>query len=335
MTHEARTIPGRPRRALEPAPLHPPGAPRRASGVRMLVVHALILATTAGAVIAIVFLWANSLLFSPDNWQSTSTKLLDNATVRRATATYVVDQLFANVDVEALIKSGLPKSLAPVAQPTARAIQDAAVPSVDGALATPSVQSLWADANLRADQALVAIVNGKPVGPVRANDGAVTLDLSQVVGEVGAQIGLPSALRQDLPPNATDLTVLRSDQLTFLQYVGKGVQGLALWLTILVPILYLVAIVLAPGYRRRTLIWVGCSIVAAGAIVVVGRAVLRTPIANSLVSDVSLRPAAKDVLTIATAPLNELGVALIIGGLVLAIVAAMAPVLAYPLRRAP
>ena len=301
----------------------------------MLIVHALILATTAVAVIAIVFLWANSLLFSPDNWQSTSTKLLDNPTVRRATATYVVDQLFANLDVEALIKSGLPKSLAPVAQPTARAIQDAAVPSVDRALATPTVQSLWADANRRADQTLVAIVNGKPVGPVRVNDGAVTLDLSQIVRQVGAQIGLPSAARLGLPPNATNLTVLRSDQLTFLQYLGKGVQGLALWLTIVVPVLYLVAIVLAHGYRRRTLIWVGCSIALAGATVVVGRAAVRTPIANSLVSDLSLRPAVKDVVTIATAPLNELGVALIIGGLALAIVAAVAPVLAYPLRAAP
>jgi predicted DNA repair protein MutK len=102
-----------------------------------------------------------------------------------------------------------------------------------------------------------------------------------------------------------------------------------------VPVLYLVAIVLAPGYRRRTLVWVGCSIGAAGGIVVVGRAVLRTPIANSLVGDVSLRPAVKDVVTIATAPLNDLGVALIIGGLVTAIVAAVAPVLASPLRRAP
>lgn len=41
--------------------------------------------------------WANRLLFSPDNWAKTSTQLLQNPDIRSTTANYLVDQLYANV----------------------------------------------------------------------------------------------------------------------------------------------------------------------------------------------------------------------------------------------
>lgn len=97
---------------------------------------------------------------NPDNWEKTSTQLLQNSDVRAATANYVVDQLYANVDVAALIKSGLPPRLAPLAGPAAGALRNAAVQGVELALTRPEVQSQWAAANRAADQTFIATVNG-------------------------------------------------------------------------------------------------------------------------------------------------------------------------------
>ena len=71
--------------------------------MRVLLVIATVL-----AVFAIFAVWANRQLLSPDNWARTSTSLLQKETIRTALAGYLVDQLYANVDVPAQVKSGLP-----------------------------------------------------------------------------------------------------------------------------------------------------------------------------------------------------------------------------------
>ena len=62
---------------------------------------------------AIFAVWANRQLFNPENWSNTSTQLLQNKAVRNATANYLVDQLYANVDVAGEIKAKLPPQLQP------------------------------------------------------------------------------------------------------------------------------------------------------------------------------------------------------------------------------
>ena len=57
------------------------------------------------------------------------------------------------------------------------------------------------------------------------------------------------------------LTVLKSKQIKAVQDIGKILKGLALLFTILVPVLYAIAIFLAKGYRRRTLMNVGFAAV--------------------------------------------------------------------------
>jgi len=42
----------------------------------------------------------------------------------------------------------------------------------------------------------------------------VTLDLSELVSEVGAQLGVPASALAKIPPDTGVITVLRSDQLS-------------------------------------------------------------------------------------------------------------------------
>ena len=168
---------------------------------RRVVIDSIIGVATVLLVVGTFAVWANRLLFSPDNWANTSTQLLANPTIRQTTATYVVDQIYANVNVPALLRSGLPSQLDPLAGPAAGALHNAAVQAVDTALQQPRIQALWAEANRAADRVFISVVNGGR-GPVHVAQGAVTLDLGSIVDNVATQLGLPSDLSSHLLPTS-------------------------------------------------------------------------------------------------------------------------------------
>jgi hypothetical protein len=304
-----------------PGAAEAPDAPRskaRTSRGRWIVVNVLIGVTTLLLVIGMFAIWANRLLFSPDNWSNTSTQLLQNPNIRSTTANYLVDQLYANVNVAALLQSGLPPRLQPLAAPAAGALRNVAVQGTELALQRPRVQALWAQANRAAVVTFIAIVKGRK-GVVSNNQGAVTLNLAAIVNNIASRLGLPSDVASKLPPNVANLVIFRSNQLKFIQNVGNGIQGLALWLTILCPVLYALAILLAPGRRRRTLMNVGLAAVLAGVLVLLGRSILRSQIPGSLTNDASLKPTIEAVINISTQLLKEVAGAVLLVGAVLVI----------------
>ncbi len=270
--------------------------------------------------VGIFAVWANRLLFSPANWSNTSTQLLQDPTIRSATANYAVDQLYANVNVAGVLKSGLPPRLQPLASPAAGALQNLAVQGVDTALSRPRIQNLWAKANYAANQSFVAIATGGK-GPVGVNQGVVTLDLASIVDNIASRLGLPPNLSAKLPKNIAHLTVLKADQLKYVQNGGNAIRHLAVWLTVLVPLLYLLAIWLARDRRRRMLMNVGFAAVVGGALVILVRSVFVTQVAEALTDDASLRPAITHVVSISSQMLHQIAAGVIVIGVPLVIAA--------------
>jgi len=304
--------------ASEP-PTEPSPGPSEAytpSRGRRILVDVIIGVATLLLVVGIFSVWANRLLFNPDNWSQTSSQLLANPEIRGTTSNYIVDQIYANVDVPGLIRSGLPTQLQGLAAPAAGALRNGAVQVVDQALQRPRVQALWSQANRAADQLFIHVVNGGK-GAVKVNNGAVTLDLGSIVDNIASRLGLPADLSAKLPANIANLTIIQSDHLKFVQNVGKAIKGLALWLTILVPILYALAIFLARGRRRRALMTVGFAGVFGGILIVLGRNILQTQLANAITNDASLRPTVAATINIATQILGQVAAGVIFGGLIL------------------
>ena len=271
----------------------------------------LIWGTTVLAVVAIFAVWANRQLLNPDNWANTSTRLLQDAKVREATSNYLVDQLYANVNVAEELKSRLPAQLQPLAAPVAGALQNLAVTAAERALASARVQERWKQANRAADATFIAIVDGK--GPVATNDGQVTLNLASIVTNITDRLGLPN-VSSKLPPSVAHLTILKSNDLKAVQDGVKALKGLNVLLTIIVPLLYALAIFLARRRRRQTLIQVGTAIVFAGLLVFAGRAILTSQVADSLVKVEANKPAAEAIISIATSMLSEIAGAFVIVG---------------------
>lgn len=279
---------------------------------RRILVQMVIWVTTLLAVVAIFAVWANRQFLNPDNWANTSTQLLEHPEIRAAASNYLVGQLYANVDVAGELKSRLPPALQGVAAPLSGALRNVATSAAQRALANPKVQDAWRAANRAAAQTFVRIVNGGS-GAAKVKGGEVTLDLESILANMTNQLGLPD-VSSKLPPSAANLVVLKSNQLKFIQDVGKALKGLALVLTIIVPLLYALAVFLARGRRRQALMTVGIAIVAAGLFVFALRKLVESGVTNSLVKVEANKPAASAVVSIATSMLAEIAGAFVFVG---------------------
>jgi len=283
------------------------GAPHRI-WVRVILVLATVL-----AILSICAIWANRQLMNPSNWSKTSTALLRKQTIRSAVSGYLIDELYANVNVPSQLKSGLPPQLAPLAGPLSGALHNLAEQGAERALELPKVQDGWRTANYAADQALVTIVKGGG-SRVQINGGTVSLNLHQIVADLAQRLGLPPSVAEKLPASVANLKIVTSSQLGLVRNLAKTLHALALWLTIVTFLLYALAMFLARGYRRSTLIWVGSSLVFAGVFVLLARKIGQGQLVSAITSDASVEPAADDAYSVATSLLVQVASASIVIG---------------------
>jgi hypothetical protein len=283
-------------------------------GAHRIWVRAILVLATVLAILSIFAIWANRQLLNPTNWAKTSTGLLQKPTIRSALSGYLIDQLYANVDVADQLKSGLPTQLAPLAGPISGALHNLAEQGAERALELPRVQDGWRTANYAADQALVTIVKGGG-SRVQISGGTVSLNLRQVVADLAQRLGLPAGVAEKLPASVANLKVITSDQLGLVRNLAKTLHALALWLTILTFALYALAVFLAQGHRRRTLMWVGLSLVFAGIFALLGRKIGQGQLISAITSNASIEPAADDAYSVATSLLVQVASASIIVGI--------------------
>ena len=181
-------------------------------GAHRIWVRVILGIATLLAILSIFAIWANRQLMNPTNWAKTSTALLQKQTIRTALSAYLIEQLYANVDVQAQVKSGLPSELAPLAGPISGALHNLAEQGAEKALEAPRVQSAWENANRTADEALVAIVKGGG-SRVQINGGTVSLNLREIVAKLATRLGLPAGIAEKLPASVANLKIVTSNQL--------------------------------------------------------------------------------------------------------------------------
>jgi hypothetical protein len=263
------------------------------------IVAVLIGLATVLTVAAIFSIWANRQALNTDNWVNTSDKLLQNKEVQSQLSTYIAAQLFANVDVQAELAKALPPQLKPLAGPAAGGLSQLAPQVAEKALATSQVQALWEQANRAAHESLLELLDGGGK-TLSTSGGQVSLDLGSLLAQIGGQIGVGDAIASKIPPEAGKLTILESDQISTAQDVAQGIRGLPIVLTLLVLILYGLAVYLAGPRRRKALRSVGLGFVFAGALALIVRSVAGNEVVGALTSNEAAKPAAEAVWEIGT-----------------------------------
>lgn len=297
-TQPAGTSPGRAAR------------PRDLLRARVLVVLASVL-----VVFSIMATWIRAQIIDTSGWTQTSVRLLQNEKVRELVSNDLSERLLSVVNVQNLASEKLPKELRPLAPVLSTAAAQVVPQAIDRALEVPAVQELWGRANHVTHEQVIQILNGG--GKVLSTSGGVvSINLETLVDQLGERLGVGSEVGAKLPANRRKLVLLRSSQLSLAQNGVKGLRGLSFVLPLLVVLMYLGALALAPGYRRRVLIEIGVGIIAGALVALVLRRWVESYVVSNLVQNEGVRPAMREVLDIATAGWRSRALWLLITGVV-------------------
>ena len=301
---------------MDPAPgaPAPPPPPQRLPRGRRYAVRALLAVATLLAVLAIVSVWADRQLLNADDWADTSTALLEDPAVQTAVAGYLVDQVYANVDVSGELASALPPRLKPLAGPAAGGLRNVAQDVTEKALGRPRVQQAWRTANQLAAERFIAIAEGKST-LVAISGETVYLDLRALVLDIVQRLGLPGKLAGKIPPGAGRVAIVTSRQASAVQDAASALRGLAVVLPTAAVLLLALAVGIARPRRRETLRAAGWCLVLAGAVALVARSVAGQRVVDSLAQTDAVKPAAQATWSIATSMLHDVAWATVLVGI--------------------
>jgi hypothetical protein len=302
-----------------------------------------VLAAIAG-VLAVLFLtlalvgvWANVTVFNSDRVGEIATAALDEPEVQAALATWVSNEVFSAVDLDAVVTNILPERLDRFAPTLISGAQTFVTDRLTTALSNPDVQELLRNAVERAHSALMRLLSGDGlIDGITVEGGEVTVNLLPLIsrgltyvqslglleqlevpeltreGEPSEQIAaLEAATGRDLPDDFGQLTVYRSDKLAEAQASVQNAQrafAVARRSTVLLVILavvFIVATILLAHRRWHATLWLalGCLVAMMLSRLVVHRIVDEGP---DLVTGPGARVAVADMLNEATRGLLRL-----------------------------
>jgi hypothetical protein len=273
--------------------------------------------------VAALNVWVKRQALSTDNWTNASSQLLANDDIRNALSIYMVDQLFERVDVASALQQRLPPRAKPLAVPLAAALEPAAQRAANDVLGRPRVQQLWKNANRRAHQLFIAVINGKQ-GILQNTNGEVILDLRPIIDQIAARVGLEQQVSSKLPPDAGQIVILKGNQLHAARTIVKTLKVMSYFLAFLVLALFALAVYIARGRRRAVLMGAGVSVLLVGLIVLVVRRLAGKYIVDALTNTSDQKKPVTAAWAIGTELLRNVGVNLLIYGIVVVLAAWLA-----------
>jgi len=287
----------------------------RLSRWRRFSIWTLIFLASLIAVVGISTLWVKRQILDDNSFRDASANVIADEDVRNSLSIFLVNQLYDNVDVAAAIETRLPEGAKSIAGTLAGALRQPATNAINQLLARPRVQQLFINASSVAHDKLVNVLENKTGSGISTGEGVVTLDLHELVTELGQQLGLSEETLAKIPADAGVITLMKSNQLHALQKGVKLIHVLSAWLLVLVLGLYALAIFLARGHRRETLRNVGWAFAIVGLFVLLIRRSVGNYAIDALASPVNKKPA-HNVYLIESSILHQIGIATVAYGLI-------------------
>jgi hypothetical protein len=265
--------------------------------------------------VAALNVWVKRQALDTNNWTNASTQLLENSDIRNAISIYMVDQPFQQVDFEKTLEQRLPPRVKPLAAPLAASLQPAAIRIANDLLGRPRVQQLWKNANRRAHQLFIAVLDGKH-GLLTNTNGNVVLNLRPLMEQLTQELGFGQRLVAKLPPDAGQITIMKGNQLQTARRAVKVIKVMTYFLAFLVLALFALAVYLARGRRRAVLLGSGISVLLVGLIVLVVRRLAGKYLVDALTNNADQKRPISAAWAIGTELLRNVGVNLLIYGIV-------------------
>jgi hypothetical protein len=270
------------------------------------------------AFLSVFAIWTERQALDTSEWVNTSGRLIQNPKVREAVSNYLVDQLYENVDVEKELSEKLPGDTKELAGPISGGLRQVAGSGAEKVLESSTAQELWKSANKTTHEQLLEVLEEKE-GTLSTEEGKVSLNLGSLITNLASQVGIGANLAEKLPPDAGQITILRSDQLKTAQDIVVAIKGLALVLSLLTFLCFGFAIYLSRESRWVTVLYSGVGLIAAGFAVIVFREVAGGIVVGQLVNEESVKPAAEAAWSIGTSLMTSIATTVIIIGVLFGI----------------
>ena len=265
-------------------------------------------------VLAVFSVWIERQALDTDEWVATSEQLLEDEEIQAALSAFLSEELQSNVDVKAAVEERLPPQLQPLAAPISAALIQLSDRAAARALAAPKVQAAWVEANRAAHEKLVEVVEGDA-------DGAVDLDLQELVADLATRVGIDPSVAERIPEDVGTIQIVGEDQIEGAQKIAKLAKGLAIILTILALGSFGLAIFLARGDRTSAILWSGLGLITAGIAVLAVRNVAGDAVVEALVKNESATDAGNATWSIGTSLLKSIAWTVIAYGVLFTIAA--------------
>jgi hypothetical protein len=275
-----------------------------ASRARIVAAHVLVVIGALVAAVALAAGYARWQLFDEDTFGETASDLIADETIRNEVATVLVEQLFANVDVQAELEQRLPENQSYLAGPLAAGARQVADRTAQELLERPRIQALWRDSLIVAQRQLERVLDDD-VTAVQTEGGYVVLNLQPLVVQLGDQIAIVGNLASKLPDTAGRVKIMKADQLETAQDLTQLFKSVAAWVWLVPFVLWGVALWLARGRRRTELRAVAWAIIAAGVLVLVGREIGGRYVVDALAGTAATEEASQNAWGIITGLLAD------------------------------
>jgi hypothetical protein len=311
------------------------------------VVAAVLAALAAFLLVAsVVGLWSAYTTLNTSRWVSTVAPLPKQPAVAAAVSQYATDELFRVVDVEQRVKAALPDQAAFLAGPLVGQVKDAIRKTANNVIQSDRFQQIWIEANRRAHQQALAIINQTSDVVVSRGD-HVEIDLLPFINQIlrqlsaelptlfGKQITLPDlssgeipanlrarvedAVGVVLPPNFAQFTLYDAGKLQTIQDAVVATKRYLAALVVGTVLLIILALVISPQ-RRRTVLQLGLWLVVASVAVTASLRAVRKQLLFEVPEGV-YRDGVAAALTTITTILRQRGTQLIWLGALVALIA--------------
>ena len=194
---------------------------RRASGEPKRrhrgLVWSLIVVASVLLVVSITANWVQRAVLDTDEVVNTSDEILKDKDVQEELSFYLVDQLYANVDVSGAIEEKLPNNAArrcPLR--LSAATRQLALNVSQRALASPRVQALVSDAIRVSHRQFVGLIEDKGTY-VSKTGGVVALEYGQVIADLATRLGVDPATISNIQSVVRETSKDLKQRLTTIQ----------------------------------------------------------------------------------------------------------------------
>ncbi|UJA20291.1 hypothetical protein HJD18_08765 [Thermoleophilia bacterium SCSIO 60948] len=205
---------------------------------RRIATLLIVLATLSG-IVALITLWAGVQVFDTDEWAETSERVIESEEVQAAVADYLADEL----DRQGALAAG------GVTSEQARS-------QIEDLLDTEQAVTAWTEANRIAHSTLIALVDERQ-STESIGDGGVRLDLAALQAQATDALGVPDF---GLGSGTVSFQVIPTDRVDEIQTAVDTARIVPVILLAVTLGLYLLAVLIAGGSRRRIGFRIGVSL---------------------------------------------------------------------------